>query len=256
MQRSLIIEASRTQSAIISTMLTTRNWVTFTAQDVEQARSAARDQPIDLVIVEAAGPVCQQGAQLKQVSQLWPRAATLGMDTATQDQAQRAAHLYDFMLRKPFSELQLADVLADAAAIAQGRKRRQHLLIIEDSSTVRRIVTMTAREAGLRPSACASAEEALAQLSWDRVDAILTDIFMPGMGGIEMIMRIRASNPDLVIIAMSSGHGSEMDSGGALKAAEKIGADRVLRKPFTADQLALAIRAVALQRNAAHDAVA
>jgi DNA-binding response OmpR family regulator len=237
-------------------MLVTRNWVTFSAQDAEQASLTAKGQAVDLIIIEANGPAAQQQAALTKLRETWPSAAFLGLDCASQRQEQRAPCLYDFMLRKPFTELQMADILADIAALAQGRKRRQHILIIEDSATVRRIVSMTAREAGLRPSVATRAEEALVQLSWDKLDVVLTDIFMEGMGGIEAIMRMRTLHPELIILAMSSGLGSDMDPAGALKAAEKIGADRTLRKPFTADQLALAVRAVALQRQARESAAA
>jgi DNA-binding response OmpR family regulator len=65
---------------------------------------------------------------------------------------------------------------------------------------------------------------------------VVTDIFMAGMGGIEGIQKMRALRPKVKILATSAGY-SEMTSDAALKAAEMIGADAILPKPFSIDDL-------------------
>ena len=79
-------------------------------------------------------------------------------------------------------------------------------------------------------------ELAFVDFSNMKIDGVITDIFMPGMGGIEGIITIRKRWPRVAIIAMSAGLCANTRED-ALKAASRIGADAVLSKPFTKDQL-------------------
>jgi len=81
-----------------------------------------------------------------------------------------------------------------------------------------------------------SAEEAIKRLEKQQCDVVITDIFMPGMGGIEGIKAIRQIAPNVKIIAVSGGF-SDMPSNDALLAAQKLGADATLAKPFEFDAL-------------------
>lgn len=62
---------------------------------------------------------------------------------------------------------------------------------------------------------------------------------MPGMGGLEVVQRLREQRPDLKIIAMSGG--SRPGSGACLHAARAAGASVVLTKPFAFASLAVVI---------------
>lgn len=65
-------------------------------------------------------------------------------------------------------------------------------------------------------------------------DLVLTDLIMPGREGIELIMGLRQGNQALPIIAMSGG---SRFSGRYLDIAQTLGANAILKKPFSADQL-------------------
>ncbi|MDH5232091.1 MAG: response regulator [Gammaproteobacteria bacterium] len=67
-------------------------------------------------------------------------------------------------------------------------------------------------------------------------DIAVIDMFMPDIGGIEGIKKIRRENASCKVIAISGGWGC-MDSSEALSAAEKIGADMVLSKPFRINEV-------------------
>jgi CheY-like chemotaxis protein len=72
-------------------------------------------------------------------------------------------------------------------------------------------------------------------------DVVVTDLIMPDKEGLETIIELRRDFPDLPIIAMSgSGLGSHY-----LKAAEKLGAEKTLAKPFMMEELVQAVREVA-----------
>ena len=69
-------------------------------------------------------------------------------------------------------------------------------------------------------------------LERSNIALFMADIFMPGMGGIEGIKKIREMSPAATIIAMSGGWGG-MSAKNSLTVAQKIGADTRLEKPFT-----------------------
>lgn len=72
-------------------------------------------------------------------------------------------------------------------------------------------------------------------------DLLITDLVMPEMNGIELVMAIQKNHPKLKIIAMSGGGGitGRFDY---LPVAELIGAEKILRKPFKLSEMTDAVR--------------
>jgi CheY-like chemotaxis protein len=70
-------------------------------------------------------------------------------------------------------------------------------------------------------------------------DLIITDIVMPEKEGLETIMEVRQSHPTIPIIAVSGGGGGRNRE--YLEVAKSFGANCVLRKPFSADELLSAV---------------
>jgi DNA-binding response OmpR family regulator len=68
------------------------------------------------------------------------------------------------------------------------------------------------------------------------VELVITDLLMLGMNGWDLIEAIRRSNPVIPVLAISGGGGT--DPKGMLDHALRLGADRVLAKPFHLDLLA------------------
>ncbi|NQU61281.1 MAG: response regulator [Rhodospirillales bacterium] len=114
----------------------------------------------------------------------------------------------------------------------------ERVFIVEDDAMVRNVLSQVLLENGYLPVAMASAEDALSIETF--VDRIIFDVFMPGMGGIEGIARFREQWPDAKVIAISGGWGT-MDKHKALEAAKRVGADCVLAKPFTNEELLEAV---------------
>ncbi len=85
---------------------------------------------------------------------------------------------------------------------------------------------------GFNTVLCTNYESAMGVLGQSQISLFLGDIFMPGMGGIEGIRKIRDNFPDTVIVAMSGGWAG-MSAENTISAAKKIGADACLEKPFT-----------------------
>ena len=117
-----------------------------------------------------------------------------------------------------------------------GKKEVRNVLIVEDDKNTVDIITRALEKEGIRVTMSMRMEEALMDFERIPYDLVIADIFMSGMGGIEGIQRMREVRPQAKILATSAGY-SGMTSEAALKAAEKIGADAVLPKPFSLDEL-------------------
>jgi CheY-like chemotaxis protein len=74
-------------------------------------------------------------------------------------------------------------------------------------------------------------------------ELVITEILMPDTDGIECLLQIKRDWPQTKVLAVSAGEKSRGDNF-LLNAARKLGADGVLKKPFTREQLADAVQAV------------
>jgi len=108
------------------------------------------------------------------------------------------------------------------------------VLVIDDEAAVRTALCATLSDAGCAVTEARDGAEALEILRANPADAVLMDIYMPLLDGFEAIRELRRVAPAVKIIAISGGSRGSFDP---LKAAEMLGADRTLRKPFGIDDL-------------------
>ncbi|MGA6828743.1 response regulator [Nitrospira sp. NS4] len=113
------------------------------------------------------------------------------------------------------------------------------LLVIDDEAQVRMLFRTALEAAGYRVMTAENGQHALNVLMHQDVDLILVDIFMPGMDGLELIPRLRATKPSCRIVAMSGGTGEW----NAFDLAKDLGAHHTLKKPFSPRELIEAISA-------------
>jgi two-component system chemotaxis response regulator CheY len=111
------------------------------------------------------------------------------------------------------------------------------VLIVDDSSTIRRIISrcLERAEVGVTEVFEASdGREALELLSKQAVDAVLTDINMPNMNGMQLLDEIRRSKQwgSLPVLVITSECGAD-----AVADAVGMGAAGYIKKPFTPLQL-------------------
>lgn len=113
----------------------------------------------------------------------------------------------------------------------------QKVLIIDDSESVRESIRLTVANAGYEAEVAVDGSDALRLLKNNSsFSLIITDIFMPEIDGIELVEKLKADKPELKIIAFSAG-GMGLKSSEMLDVAKEMGADLILEKPFTEDQL-------------------
>ncbi len=108
---------------------------------------------------------------------------------------------------------------------------------------MRRFVARALEKQGHALFEAADGAEALRILAERPADLVITDLLMPETDGIETIMELRRLYPGTKIIAISGG-GEYQTGAGFLRAAESLGADRTLTKPFRFQQLLPAVEAL------------
>ncbi|MFZ2450895.1 MAG: nitrogen regulation protein NR(I) [Methylovulum miyakonense] len=99
--------------------------------------------------------------------------------------------------------------------------------IIDDDKSIRWVVEKALQKAAINTRCFSGAKELLAALENDSPDALITDIRMPGMDGLELLKRVQDSHPNLPVIVMTA-H-SDLESA---VSAFHGGAFEYLPKPF------------------------
>lgn len=110
--------------------------------------------------------------------------------------------------------------------------------IVEDDAGIRdNLVALLSGSPGYRcVGACASAEEALAQIPHWKPDVVLMDINLPRMSGIECVVRLKARLPELLVLMLTV-----YEDGDSIFRALKAGASGYLIKRVASDKLLEAI---------------
>jgi DNA-binding NtrC family response regulator len=80
----------------------------------------------------------------------------------------------------------------------------ERILIVDDEESLRRFLTILLKKEGYEITAVPNATEALAAFQKSAFDAVLTDIKMPGMSGIELMRAIRGLDPSVPVIVMTA----------------------------------------------------
>ena len=117
-----------------------------------------------------------------------------------------------------------------------------HLLVVEDDTTIRETVKEALSAEGFEVSACGDGNEALAILTGpeaDSIDALVLDLMLPGLGGLDLCRKLRQLNHTTPILVISA-RDSETDRVLGLE----VGADDYLVKPFGLRELVARCRAL------------
>ncbi len=114
------------------------------------------------------------------------------------------------------------------------------VLVIDDDASLRFTLEAVLSDAGLVVEACDGGASGLTAFEAHGADVLLTDLAMPEMDGMQVLERMRASDPSVPVLMLTA-HGSERVAVAAMKA----GAFDYIPKPFDPDELVLAVRRAA-----------
>jgi len=117
------------------------------------------------------------------------------------------------------------------------------VLVVDDEPAIRRFLRTSLRAEGYDPVEAETGEAALTVLRGRAPDVIVLDLGLPGIGGLDIIRRLRGQGSIVPIIVLTS----RTDEAGKVEALD-LGADDYVTKPFGVDELLARIRAALRHR--------
>src|SRR5450631_3210192 len=106
------------------------------------------------------------------------------------------------------------------------------LLVVDDEVATRNLCRDVAVDAGLQVHAAATTEEALEILDQYPVDIVVTDLKVPQIGGLELLKKVRASNPEIAVVVLT-----QYGTIATAVEATRLGAADYVTKPFHVEEL-------------------
>ncbi len=114
--------------------------------------------------------------------------------------------------------------------IASAHSVTPRVLIVDDEASVRKVMAAVLTQVGVSCETAASAEEALRVLETREMDAVISDLQMPGMSGMELLAKVRQSYPQTVFLMVTG-----VDDTRVGIQAMRQGADDYIVKPQQVD---------------------
>ena len=115
------------------------------------------------------------------------------------------------------------------------------ILVIDDNPEIRASVMRALEREGHSVSEAPDGKVALRHFAGNPTDLVISDVYMPDMDGIEFLIRVREAFPEVRIIMISGG--GHLSKERVLDASSSLGANRVLAKPFSIEELHEAVQA-------------
>jgi len=125
-----------------------------------------------------------------------------------------------------------------------------HILVVDDDQAVRDSLARSLHYSGWEVTTAGDGIEALARLSAMRPDAVIMDVMMPRLDGLETTRSLRASGNDVPILVLTA-----RDAVGDRVDGLDAGADDYMAKPFSFDELQARLRALTRRARPAGDEV-
>lgn len=112
------------------------------------------------------------------------------------------------------------------------------ILVVDDEASIRRSLKVNLESRGYMVDAVETGEKAMKAFENRRPDLLILDLLMPGMGGIDVVRKLRAVSTIPIIVLSAIGEETEK-----VKALE-LGADDYMTKPFGMEELFARIRSL------------
>jgi len=237
----LFVDPSKTLHRVVKSALSFRNYKFISAYDGEHARALCEKREIDLVLtsVELSGTsgleLCrwfkeERGGGYLPVIVVSSSDDPLDVDTAFNFGA-------DDYLYKSFTPKMLQEKVAEHLE-ALDRKRRNKVLVVDDSKVIRELLRHCFMKSGLNVLTAEDGSKGLEVIKAERPDVVVTDIEMPGLTGYELCEELRRL-PDMrdAFVVMMSSRNRPCD----IKRGERLGVSRYFVKPFDQEKMLLVV---------------
>ena len=118
------------------------------------------------------------------------------------------------------------------------------IAVVDDESPARTMLGRLLRLADYQVTPFATGEAFLASLATQRPACVVLDIHMPGLSGFDVQARLRAAQIPIPVVFITASDDPALD-----RQAASLSAVRVLRKPFSSDELMAAINLAVLTKD-------
>ena len=113
---------------------------------------------------------------------------------------------------------------------------KKRVLVVDDENSVREALSRWLNIQGYLCTTAADGEEALALLDEESFDAVVCDIRLPGISGLEVLDEVKRRHPSTLVIMATA-----VDDTATKLRARETGADAYLVKPFRLEELGSAL---------------
>lgn len=230
--KCLIIEDSVVQCKVIAQMMRSCGWEAVESHSLSQGIEALKSNDFNLIIADLILPDSDDGTVVQYMKEMAPNAIIAAM-SASGEINNTSSLLFkaksygaQFLFHKPFKIERLKSLVNDVQDFLETGEREPHILVIDDSKSIRSICDNIISGMGYRVTLAEDMDFALNSVDLFDIDVIISDLNMPGKNPIEAIPYIKSKFPMVGIIVMS---------GDVTQDAQNLltnGVDAIINKPF------------------------
>ena len=255
MTKILVVDNDRLSCELIQSVLTRHGYQVLSATSGVEGLGIFRQQAPRVTILDLHMPEMDGLTVLKEIRAHDPHAPVVilgGGATEDQENQARGLRVTDF-IRKGLSLDVLVECISrivqlpgksipppSEAANASMVDMGETILVVDDEPLVRDLLVQFLSLRGYRALGVKDGPEALSMVKQSPPDLILLDLFMPGMGGVEVLRQLRQHEYPGAVIIITGSYGKEQ--AWALEPQEVIG------KPIDLEQLLMSIQLVLVCR--------
>ncbi len=118
----------------------------------------------------------------------------------------------------------------------------QRILVVDDEASIRDLCARVLTRSGFKVTMASTGEDAVRRLQDEPFDLVISDIRMPGISGMDVLVMAKTLHPSIAVILITGFGTSEV-----VERANQSGADRILTKPFNALELLAMVRKILLK---------
>lgn len=230
--RILVVDDDPYLLDLLTETLKTIGYEACGAADAAQALALLQKTTVQLVITDIKMPGMNGIDLARRIRQEYPHLPVIFISGVFTPSILKTIDKEPF-LAKPFRIGQMEEMIARVVAPKVGEKSAptQTVLVVDDDESFRVMLTETLKISGYSVRSVTDGESAVQVLGEGGIAAVIADIKMPGMDGIELARHVRQNHPGLPVILITAYLSGEEQKEGA-----KV-ADGFLMKPFRIESI-------------------